>query len=108
QRWVNEMIPKLLDPYMHLLRTTKNLSSEPSEHQRPCTCGNVDGRVLAIVVVRMCSLEQIQLAICACHPAPVLVVDRGLFPCAPLHPTLAVDIRHLDFVTRYFLRTSPN
>lgn len=32
----------------------------------------------------------------------------GYFPCAPYHPTLAVDIRMLQFVTKLFVRVSPN
>lgn len=35
-------------------------------------------------------------------------MKRGLFGCAPLRPSLAVDLRVLDFVTRLFLRISPN
>ncbi|THU83576.1 hypothetical protein K435DRAFT_689314, partial [Dendrothele bispora CBS 962.96] len=31
-----------------------------------------------------------------------------LFPCTPFCPSLAVDIRMLDFVTRLFLRVSPS
>ncbi|KAE9391440.1 hypothetical protein BT96DRAFT_832067, partial [Gymnopus androsaceus JB14] len=31
-----------------------------------------------------------------------------LFPCSPVYPTLAVDIRVLDFVRRLFLRIAPN
>lgn len=53
-------------------------------------------------------LERLELSICQCQPAAVQLVERGLFPCAPLHPSLAVDIRVLDFVTGLFLRVSPN
>lgn len=35
-------------------------------------------------------------------------MNRGLFGCAPVRPSLAVDLRVLDFVTRLFLRISPN
>lgn len=124
QRWIKEVIPKILGPYMRLLRTTENLSADPVEHHRSCSCMNTDTRVLSIVIVRMYSmyylihhltltekitdLERIELSICACRTAAVQLIDRGLFPCAPLHPSLAVDIRVLDFVTRYFLRASPN
>lgn len=31
-----------------------------------------------------------------------------MFPCSPVYPTLAVDIRVLDFVRRLFLRIAPN
>lgn len=38
----------------------------------------------------------------------VQLVRHGLFPCAPLHPSLAVDIRVLEFVTKLFVRVAPN
>lgn len=36
------------------------------------------------------------------------LVAQGLFPSAPLLPTLAVDIRVLELVTGIFLRMCPN
>jgi hypothetical protein len=35
-------------------------------------------------------------------------MQRGLFPCSPLAPTLAVDLRVLEFVTRLFVHIPPN
>ncbi len=43
-----------------------------------------------------------------CSLAAVQLVTSGLFPCSPIYPTLAVDIRVLDFVRRLFLRIAPN
>ncbi|KAJ3816805.1 hypothetical protein F5880DRAFT_1512329, partial [Lentinula raphanica] len=63
---------------------------------------------LSVLVVRFCELERILLNVCACRTAAVQLVERGLFPCAPLQPSLAVDMRVLDFVARLFLRISPN
>ena len=53
-------------------------------------------------------IEEIQLAKCKCHLIAVQLLKRGLFPCAPIAPTLAVDIRILDFLQRLFVRISPN
>lgn len=53
-------------------------------------------------------LERITLRTCACQPAATQLMKCGLFGCAPLRPSLAVDLRVLDFVTRLFLRISPN
>lgn len=53
-------------------------------------------------------LQRINLRICACSPAAVQLITQGLFPCAPLLPTLAVDIRVLELVSGIFLRMSPN
>ncbi|THU88157.1 hypothetical protein K435DRAFT_680385, partial [Dendrothele bispora CBS 962.96] len=52
--------------------------------------------------------ESIRLWASDCRPAAVQLIRSGLFPCAPVYPSLAVDIRMLDFVTRLFLRMSPN
>lgn len=43
-----------------------------------------------------------------CSKAAVQLVRSGLFPCSPVYPTLAIDIRVLDFVRRLFLRIAPN
>lgn len=41
-------------------------------------------------------------------PAAVQLVERGLFPCAPHAPSLAVEFRMLDFVSKLFVRMAPN
>ncbi|KAJ3737991.1 hypothetical protein EV360DRAFT_58542, partial [Lentinula raphanica] len=107
RRWQTEVLPRLIRPYMGLLRQTCNLKHKANREEKACTCMNVP-RILSIVVVRFSKLEQLELPICACQPAAVQLVEQGLFPCAPVHPTLAVDIRVLDFVTRLFLRIAPN
>jgi hypothetical protein len=53
-------------------------------------------------------LQKISLRICQCRPAAVQLMHRGLFGNAPKEPTLAVDLRFLDFVTRLFHRLAPN
>lgn len=53
-------------------------------------------------------LEHIVLDICSCAPAAVQLVGRGLFPCSPIAPTLAVDLQLLQFARQLFLRMPPN
>jgi len=49
------------------------------------------------------------LSICTCAgPAALQLLARGLFPCAPQVPTLAVDIQMLDFVQLLFVHAAPN
>ncbi|KAF9505284.1 hypothetical protein BS47DRAFT_1306907, partial [Hydnum rufescens UP504] len=36
------------------------------------------------------------------------LVLRGLFLCAPLHPSLAVSIDMLEFVAELFVQQAPN
>jgi len=47
------------------------------------------------------------IQICSCMAARQLL-SRGLFPCAPKQPSLAVDLNMLDFVRELFLRSPPN
>ncbi|KAE9387085.1 hypothetical protein BT96DRAFT_1005472 [Gymnopus androsaceus JB14] len=72
-----------------------------------CVCLN-KGLNLEVVVVRFTNLQKITLRTCSCQTAPTQLMKHGLFGCAPLRPSLAVDLRVLDFVTRLFLRISPN
>lgn len=53
-------------------------------------------------------LESAQVRYCPCYPAPLQLLQRGLFPCTPTAPTLAVDLKVLEFVRELFLRVAPN
>ncbi|KAF9510904.1 hypothetical protein BS47DRAFT_1299614, partial [Hydnum rufescens UP504] len=46
--------------------------------------------------------------ICSCRPAAMLLLELGLFPSAPVHPTLAVDLDLLDFTSTLFRVKQPN
>ncbi|KAJ3792782.1 hypothetical protein GGU11DRAFT_653413, partial [Lentinula aff. detonsa] len=100
KNWNNDVIPCLIRPYMRLLRETSNLKYDRTVGYQRCSCMDSGGRTLSILVVRFST--------CQCHPAAVQLVEQGLFPCAPLYPSLAVDLRVLDFARRLFLRISPN
>lgn len=53
-------------------------------------------------------LEEVEIRACRCFLAALQLLSRGLFPCAPVAPTLAVDIKMLDFVRELFVRMPPN
>ncbi|KAL0569924.1 hypothetical protein V5O48_012042 [Marasmius crinis-equi] len=109
-RWEGDVIPQLLFPYMRLLRATNNFHDEPQPRGWVCTCPVIhkSRRRLEITVVRFYTLSKIFLDVCDCCPAALQLVEKGLFPCAPLHPTLAVDIRVLNFVNSLFVNIAPN
>ncbi|KAL0568779.1 hypothetical protein V5O48_013194, partial [Marasmius crinis-equi] len=110
QRWEGEIIPELIPIYMKLLRETANLRLKPSWTQTPCTClgGGGRSRTLEVTIVRFNVLEKTYIEACPCNSAAKQLLQRGVFPCAPLHPTLAVDIHVLEHVGRLFLRVAPN
>ncbi|KAJ3818040.1 hypothetical protein F5880DRAFT_1492029 [Lentinula raphanica] len=107
QHWNNEIIPSLVRPYLRVLRLSSNLAEDSTWSVQECVCLNKP-RNLDLVVVRFSRLERISLQVCSCRPAAKQLIERALFGCAPLYPSLAVDIRVLDFVNRLYLRISPN
>ncbi|KAJ3968127.1 hypothetical protein EV361DRAFT_806133 [Lentinula raphanica] len=105
--WNNEVIPRLVRPYLQLLRLSSNLAEDPMWPPQECVCFNKP-RKLDLVVVRFEKLERLSLQVCACRPAANQLLERALFGCAPLYPSLAVDFWVLDFVDHLYLRISPN
>lgn len=53
-------------------------------------------------------IHEISLIVCKCRPAAFLLLELGLFPSAPVHPTLAVDLDLLDFTSAVFRVQQPN
>ncbi|THU94094.1 hypothetical protein K435DRAFT_563197, partial [Dendrothele bispora CBS 962.96] len=106
ENWLRKVIPFLLHPYMEMLRESESLRIAPTlKIDEGCSCART--HELKLIIVRFDS----DLTVPCCTnstPVAVQLVRSGLFPCAPYRPTLAVDIRMLDFVTRLFLRISPN
>ena len=127
KRWEIEIIPTLIAPYMDLLEATLSLRNDPPPPKlKSCTCGD-PGRHLAVTIVKftgesrppllpileICAqchlaLELVDIRACKCSPAAGQLLEMGFFPCAPYHPTLAVEVRMLQFVTKLFVRISPN
>lgn len=65
--------------------------------------------MLRIVINNMfLGVETVKLLCCSCSPAPNQLIRVGLFPCAPIAPSLAVDLQLLDFVKSLYVRQSPN
>ena len=54
------------------------------------------------------AVDDIELDVCKCSPAAVQLMEAGAFPCAPLQPSLAVDLRVLEFALNLFVQISPN
>ncbi|GBE80067.1 hypothetical protein SCP_0212700 [Sparassis crispa] len=107
QRWVTEVIPSLLLPHMELLRLSESLRQNV-DIPRACTCGGEHVRTLKVVCVYFESLRYVNINVCLCSPAALQLLSRGLFPCTPQAPTLAVDLNLLRFTQQLFVRLPPN
>ncbi|KAJ3816085.1 hypothetical protein F5880DRAFT_1494629, partial [Lentinula raphanica] len=99
QHWNDEVIPRLVRPYLAVLRATCNLAENPVGRSKDCVCLS-KARKLDLVVVRFHRLENLSLQVCSCRPAADQLMERALFGCAPMYPSLAVDLRVLEFVNR--------
>jgi hypothetical protein len=53
-------------------------------------------------------LQAIEINTCQCGPAALQLLSHGFFPCAPIAPTLAVNVKMLEFVRDLFVRMPPN
>lgn len=53
-------------------------------------------------------IEDVQVQACQCTPLSVRLVQGGVFGCAPIAPSLAVDMRVLEFARNLFLHIAPN
>ncbi|KAJ7085196.1 hypothetical protein B0H15DRAFT_783307 [Mycena belliarum] len=98
----------LVPVHIKLIYDTESLRDTSRLVVRTLSACQCNRRALEVAVVRMNVIEHIQLRICACHPAPRQLLQAGLFPCSPCHPSLAVDVNVLDFVWRLFLHLPPN
>ncbi|KAJ7439184.1 hypothetical protein B0H11DRAFT_1934777 [Mycena galericulata] len=107
-RWMHKVIPKLVPNFIELMHETKSLHNTSGlvlEDSPPCACNK---HTLYIAIVRMNVIGHKRLSVCACSPAPTLLLKAGLFPCSPLYPSLAVDLNVLDFAMRLFVNMLPN
>jgi hypothetical protein len=128
RKWVDEVIPMLVEPYLSLLYDTKSLRYEVSSVSvigRPSNCGHAS-RVLRVICVHFESasgivsasvtplkcylegLETIEIDICLCAPAAKQLLSQGLFPCAPTFPSMAIDLAILQYAQALFLCSPPN
>ncbi|KAI5994402.1 hypothetical protein EDD15DRAFT_2165929 [Pisolithus albus] len=108
-RWSEDIIPALVKPYMEYLEVSRSL--------RVIVDAGVDGtgqcHNCVVHRLRVCCLffhrlEELEITYCLCTPAPVQLMKRGLFACSPVAPTLAVDLRLLEFMKTLFVLLTPN
>ncbi|KDR79080.1 hypothetical protein GALMADRAFT_136978 [Galerina marginata CBS 339.88] len=106
RRWSEDIIPALLKPYLSLLHESLGLRNM-EEFRKPKGClGCADGHLIEVSCIFFEKIEKISL--CTCTDPALQLLNQGLFPCAPLEPTLAVDLNVLDFARSLFANAAPN
>ncbi|KAJ7774176.1 hypothetical protein DFH07DRAFT_865935 [Mycena maculata] len=107
KRWQVEVLPNLLLPFAWILHETKSLRDYAPLEIPAKSCG-CTGRILKVAIVRFSAIEDVVLTVCACTPAPVQLINAGAFACAPVSPSLAVDLHVLEFTRNLFVQIVPN
>ncbi|KAJ7080331.1 hypothetical protein C8R44DRAFT_894812 [Mycena epipterygia] len=107
RRWDQEIIPLLIPHYSWVVWETKFLREleKLGPPVQDCDCIPRNQRV---TIMRFSSVEDMDVPVCDCRLAAVTLVRGGAFPCAPLQPSLAVDLRVLEFASKLFLNIAPN
>ncbi|KAG1846464.1 hypothetical protein F4604DRAFT_1884172 [Suillus subluteus] len=94
RRWTDEIIPSLIAPYLTYLCKSASLRDQielqPDE-----------------VATFQCK-SSCRRRCCPCAPAPLQLLSRGYFACAPIAPSLAVDLQLLELVKTLFVHITPN
>ncbi|KIJ91417.1 hypothetical protein K443DRAFT_135499 [Laccaria amethystina LaAM-08-1] len=73
--------------------------------RRGCT-GCATGRQLNVACIFFERIEM--LSLCNCTSPALQLLELGFFPCAPVNPSLAVDLNMLEFVNELFVNAAPN
>ncbi|KAJ6568559.1 hypothetical protein B0H19DRAFT_1256310 [Mycena capillaripes] len=109
--WMEKIIPVLVPVFMDLFQKTRSwremdVLSAPNA-RRTCSCSR-PGALLKVAVLTFTNIYDLEIFPCDCWTAPLQLLERGLFPSAPLRPGLAVDVRLLEFTMKLFVRIAPN
>ncbi|KDR74540.1 hypothetical protein GALMADRAFT_141567 [Galerina marginata CBS 339.88] len=105
-KWSEVIIPKMLGPYVTLLRETKSLRDMTVAKSRVLCKRCIHGGSLEVSTIYFDRIEKILL--CTCTEPALQLLSLGLFPCAPTRPTLAVDLSMLEFVRTHSQNAAPN
>ncbi|KAJ3529279.1 hypothetical protein NMY22_g9058 [Coprinellus aureogranulatus] len=102
ERW-EKLLVDMIPTYLNLLQDSSNLRSIKRDVPRTCAC---DGTHSLVVTVYGFD-DMHTISVCPCSAGKQLL-QRGYFPSAPLRPTVAFDIKMLEFARELYLRSSPN
>ncbi len=72
-----------------------------------CNCGE-SHHTLGVLAIYWDHHESTNIITCRHRPAADQLVARGLFPCAPYRPSLAVSLEILEFAAQLFVHMAPN
>ncbi|OAX32499.1 hypothetical protein K503DRAFT_701947, partial [Rhizopogon vinicolor AM-OR11-026] len=112
QRWSEEVIPSIISPYLGYIQQSASLQSILD---LGCSTGG-DSRCsgfcclqsLVVTCVLFNRALFVNISCCKCSSALLQLMTCGLIACAPVAPSLVVDIRVLELVKHLFVQMTPN
>ncbi|EIW74315.1 hypothetical protein CONPUDRAFT_15837, partial [Coniophora puteana RWD-64-598 SS2] len=107
QRWTRDVIPRLIDVYADYMSRSKGLREIPATPCNTTSC-SCDKKLLEVDCISFDRVVHVSLQTCRCRTAPMQLLARGFFPCAPIAPSMAFDLRLLEFARLLFARLTPN
>ncbi|KAJ7717766.1 hypothetical protein B0H14DRAFT_3521899 [Mycena olivaceomarginata] len=103
----NQASPCSSQAFGRVLQETKSLRDLEGRRQQTPSCHCLV-KIHNISIVRFSCIEDLELQFCSCAPVAVQLMRLGAFACSPILPSLAVDLRVLEFTMKLFLQVSPN
>ncbi|KAH6886607.1 hypothetical protein BKA70DRAFT_1123120 [Coprinopsis sp. MPI-PUGE-AT-0042] len=103
RQWVDITIPEMVQPYLDMLAASQTMRNI-DRNTRACTCANSTSYI-NVLCVYFDKLEYHD--ICLCSPSCNLIA-KGFFPSTPQRPTVAFDLKMLEFMHQLHVRASPN
>ena len=65
------------------------------------------GKHCSLTILEFYPTELENITLCTCKEPALQLLSMGLFPCAPLLPSLAVDLQMLEFAQGLFRNAAP-
>ncbi|KAF9229010.1 hypothetical protein BS17DRAFT_690492 [Gyrodon lividus] len=99
--WSQDSIPALIPPYLSYLQQLNSLhlyiqiATMSTVTDTTCMCDQQRLSVTCIfdhMLLNLSLLPHLMVNCCKCTPAPVHLVNHGLFASSPITPSLAVDL----------------
>ncbi|KAJ2917427.1 hypothetical protein MD484_g3033, partial [Candolleomyces efflorescens] len=105
KRWTN-LLPSLVAPFLDWTNATtaQTVPSLPASLTSRCN-KKCPKKTVSIACLFQNHHEHRSVQYCSCEPVAVILVQHGLFPCAPSQPKQAIHIPLLDFYQALFERS---
>ncbi|KAJ7500701.1 hypothetical protein B0H11DRAFT_2225095 [Mycena galericulata] len=103
----NNILPRMAQPFLQYRRDTQASVPPVIPDVVAHACGGACEGPTSLLVQCLypTHLKLVRITTCDCLPAPIVLVQQGLFPASPTKPRIAVSIDLLDLYRGFFERS---